>query len=100
MKNEWIYIGCQPASQACECGAVPAVIHTVEQGALIGGMLAIEGTHAQKHVCLVCAENLVRPVDRGLPTWAEERTLAGGLGIAGWTSRWHWEDTKGPWVAR
>lgn len=94
--NNWYFVGCKPSNVTCEqCGSSPAgrrAIHSLE-------------LHERKqtqttHVCLQCAEKLVRKADKGLPTWADSETAHGGRGIEGWTSRWHWEDYLGTWEAR
>jgi hypothetical protein len=90
-ENAWYFVGCKPKSAECDCGADTKILHTVE---LHGSG---KPTIPRKHVCLECAEELVREADKGLPAWAHSVTKRGGLGYQGWTSRWHWEDRNGPW---
>jgi hypothetical protein len=93
VKNSWYFMGCKPESDATcgQCNADAEVIHSLE----LHGTGQPQIPHAR--VCLECAEELVREIDKGLPTWAESITKQGGLGYQGWTSRWHWEDFNGPW---
>lgn len=88
-KKNWYFVGCKPQSDvvaACQhCGANTEIIHSLELHV------------AHSHVCLKCAEELVRDADKGLPTWADSTAKRGGLGYQGWASRWHWEDYNGPW---
>jgi hypothetical protein len=91
-KKLWYFVGCKPSDLTCEhCKSRPTgrrAIHTLELH-----------VRMQTRVCLQCAEDLVRKADKGLPTWADSKTAYGGLGFEGWTSRWHWEDYNGTWVA-
>jgi hypothetical protein len=90
--NKWYFIGCKPQSVACEhCGGNTETIHSLELHE------AGEPQIPRCNVCGICAEELVRDSDKGLPTWAESITKRGGMGHQGWTSRWHWEDCNGPW---
>ncbi len=85
--QNWYFVGCKPEANAkCEqCGADAKIVHSLEQQI------------SRTHVCLECAESLVRDMDKGFPSWAEGKSKHGGLGHQGWTSRWHWEDFNGPW---
>ena len=90
--NSWYFVGCKPQAGACEqCGSKAGIVHSLELHGTGGPQIP------RKHVCLECAEKLVRDADMGLPTWAEGKSRHGGLGHQGWTSRWHWEDFNGPW---
>lgn len=90
--GHWYFIGCKPKQGTCEhCSTVAKTTHSLELHE--PGALSVPA-----HVCLECAESLVRAADKGLPTWAEGISMRGGLGIEGWTSRWHWEDYNGPWT--
>ena len=90
------FVGCKPAPEkVCEkCGKKPGVIHTLATDSRTDVFLSVLHMASEKlDVCLECAESLVYRTDKGMPTWAETRSLDGGLGAAGWTSRWHAEES-------
>jgi len=96
MKQAYIrFVGCKPApKKLCEkCGKKPGVIHTLATDTRKHVFLPVlQMRNERLHVCLECAESLVHRADKGMPTWAENRSLDGGLGADGWTSRWHAEE--------
>lgn len=89
------FVGCKPKPEkVCEkCGKKPGVIHTLATDSRTDLFLPVLHMASRRvEVCLECAESLVCRADKGMPTWAESHSLDGGLGIDGWTSRWHAEE--------
>ncbi len=89
------FVGCKPAPEKiCEkCGKNSGIIHTLATDTRADSTLPVLHMMSERlEVCLECAESLVYRTDKGMPTWAETQSLDGGLGMDGWTSRWHAED--------